>query len=64
MGGTGRGNFTMGDINVTVDREEGEDSTELAAKISKSIEETLIGMVDTRIAENAQYGGALNPRGA
>lgn len=41
----------------------GENDAELATQIAKRIEETVHGIVDTRMAEGMQYGGVMNPRG-
>lgn len=62
MGGGGK-SVTIGDINTSVTVEGGDDSPENAARIGETVRESIEGMIDTRIAENAQYGGALNPRG-
>lgn len=48
--------------NITVEGGSDNDA-ELAAQIAKSVEESLNGIVDTRMAEGMQYGGIMNPRG-
>lgn len=61
-GNAGGKSISMGDVHINVESN-GEDDDGLAVKIAQRFEETVYGMVDTRVAENAQYGGILNPRG-
>lgn len=41
----------------------GEGDAELAQRIGGAVRENIESMIDLKIAESAQYGGALNPRG-
>lgn len=64
MSGAGGGGVTIGDIhtNVTVE-DNGEEGAEQAMKIAAAVEETVVGIVETKIAEGMAYGGIMNPRG-
>lgn len=58
----GKGETTLNVVNnINVDG--GDEDSELAVKIAQQVGETIEGIIDTRVAESAQYGGALNPRG-
>ncbi|WP_323783232.1 phage tail length tape measure family protein [Thalassovita sp.] len=62
-GGAGGGVTINGGIHTAVKVEGGDDSPQNAARIGQAVRESIEGMIDTRIAEAAGYGGALNPRG-
>lgn len=62
--GKGAGGSVVNNNNVTVNVEGGDQTdAELATTIARKMEETLNGIVDTRMAQGMRYGGVMNPRG-